>query len=126
MKQIPSLLASRSFIGSAAKILIGVTNRTPASRPARKPPTLTACPARALPRRPSPSPTNRVHTHLDVSRLDQWEIVLDHAQKLGLFLHFKTQESENQGLLDGGETYEDWSSRKHFTSIYAPDPNRNH
>jgi hypothetical protein len=44
------------------------------------------------------------YVHLDVSRLEQWEIVLDHAQKLGLFLHFKTQESENQGLLDGGET----------------------
>lgn len=44
------------------------------------------------------------YTHLDVSRLEQWEIVLAHAQKLGLFLHFKTQEAENQGLLDGGET----------------------
>jgi hypothetical protein len=41
---------------------------------------------------------------LDVSRLDQWELVLAHAQKRGLFLHFKTQEAENQGLLDGGET----------------------
>lgn len=39
---------------------------------------------------------------LDVSKLDQWEIVFEHAQKLGLFLHFKTQEMENQGLLDGG------------------------
>ena len=44
------------------------------------------------------------YAHLDVSRLEQWEIVFDHAQKLGLFLHFKTQEAENQGLLDGGET----------------------
>jgi len=43
------------------------------------------------------------YAHLDVSRLEQWEIVLAHAQKLGLFLHFKTQEAENQGLLDGGE-----------------------
>lgn len=41
--------------------------------------------------------------HLDVSRLDQWEIVFAHAQRLGLFLHFKTQEAENQGLLDGGD-----------------------
>ena len=40
---------------------------------------------------------------LDVSRLDQWEIVFEHAQKMGLFLHFKTQEAENQKLLDGGE-----------------------
>jgi len=44
------------------------------------------------------------YAHLDVSRLEQWEIVLAHAQKLGLFLHFKTQEAENQGLLDSGET----------------------
>jgi hypothetical protein len=40
---------------------------------------------------------------LDVSRLEQWEIVFAHAQARGLFLHFKTQEAENQGLLDGGE-----------------------
>ena len=43
------------------------------------------------------------YAHLDVSRLEQWEIVLNHAQERGLFLHFKTQEAENQGLLDGGE-----------------------
>jgi len=44
------------------------------------------------------------YAHLDVSRLEQWEIVLNHAQERGLFLHFKTQEAENQGLLDDGET----------------------
>jgi hypothetical protein len=44
------------------------------------------------------------YAHLDVSRLAQWEIVLAHAQTLGVFLHFKTQEAENQGLLDGGDT----------------------
>lgn len=38
----------------------------------------------------------------DVSKLDQWNIVFSHAQSLGLFLHFKTQEVENQGLLDNG------------------------
>ncbi|EWH09184.1 hypothetical protein DS2_13964 [Catenovulum agarivorans DS-2] len=38
----------------------------------------------------------------DVSKLEQWNIVFSHAQKLGLFLHFKTQEAENQGLLDNG------------------------
>ncbi len=31
----------------------------------------------------------------DCSKLDQWEIVFSHGQKLGLFLHFKTQETEN-------------------------------
>lgn len=39
---------------------------------------------------------------MDVSKLDQWEIVFEHATKLGMFLHFKTSEAENQGLLDGG------------------------
>ena len=43
------------------------------------------------------------YAHLDISRLEQWEIVFQHAQERGLFLHFKTQEAENQGLLDGGE-----------------------
>jgi hypothetical protein len=38
----------------------------------------------------------------DVSRLDQWEIVFEHAQSLGLFLHFKTQESENETWHDYG------------------------
>ena len=39
---------------------------------------------------------------MDVSRLDQWEIVFSHADHVGLFLHFKTQETENDQLLDGG------------------------
>lgn len=30
----------------------------------------------------------------DVSKLEQWGIVFDHAQNLGLFLHFKLQETE--------------------------------
>lgn len=38
----------------------------------------------------------------DCSKLDQWEMVFDHGQMLGLFLHFKTFEAENQGLLDFG------------------------
>ncbi len=37
-----------------------------------------------------------------VSRLDQWEVIMDHAEKLGMYLHFKTQEAENDKLLDGG------------------------
>ncbi len=43
------------------------------------------------------------YTRMDVSKLAQWEMVFEHGQKLGLFLHFKTQEAENQGLLDDGE-----------------------
>jgi len=46
----------------------------------------------------------------DCSKLDQWQIVFDHATRLGLFCHFKTQETENDDLkgpgaaqsLDGG------------------------
>jgi len=33
--------------------------------------------------------------HYDVSKLDQWQIVFDHAQQKGLYLHFKLQETEN-------------------------------
>ena len=49
--------------------------------------------------------------HYDCSKLDQWQIVFDHATALGLYLHFKMQETENDDLkgpgaaqaLDGGE-----------------------
>lgn len=40
----------------------------------------------------------------DLSKLDQWEVLFEHADKLGMFLHFKTLEFENQGLLDNGGT----------------------
>ena len=39
---------------------------------------------------------------MDVSRLDQWEIVLEHGTRMGFYLHFKTQETENELLLDNG------------------------
>ena len=42
-------------------------------------------------------------TRFDCSKLAQWEIVFEHADRLGLYLHFKTQETENDQLLDGGE-----------------------
>ncbi len=41
---------------------------------------------------------------MDVSRLDQWEIVFEHGTRMGMHLHFKTQETENEKLLDGGNT----------------------
>jgi len=49
--------------------------------------------------------------HYDCSKLAQWAVVFDHAQQLGLYLHFKTQETENDDLkgpgaaqsLDGGD-----------------------
>ena len=40
---------------------------------------------------------------LDCSRLDQWEIVFEHADTLGMYLHFKTMETENELLLDNGD-----------------------
>jgi len=33
--------------------------------------------------------------HYDCSKLDQWQIVFDHAQSIGIYLHFKMQENEN-------------------------------
>jgi hypothetical protein len=41
-------------------------------------------------------------TRIDVSKVAQWEIVFEHATNNGFFLHFKTQETENDQLLDGG------------------------
>jgi len=42
--------------------------------------------------------------HYDCSKLDQWQIVFDHAQKLGLYLHFKLQETENDDNSNGDIT----------------------
>ncbi len=42
------------------------------------------------------------HSRYDVSKLDQWEVVFEHADKMGMYLHFKTQETENDQLLDNG------------------------
>ena len=38
----------------------------------------------------------------DCSKLDQWEILFTHADKLGLMLHIVLQETENETLLDCG------------------------
>ena len=38
----------------------------------------------------------------DSSKLDQWEIVFSHMDRLGIMLHVVTQEQENDQLLDGG------------------------
>ncbi|MBM3788077.1 MAG: DUF5060 domain-containing protein [Acidobacteria bacterium] len=42
---------------------------------------------------PHVSPEDKLR--MDVSKLDQWQIVFDHAQANGLYLHFKLQEQEN-------------------------------
>lgn len=44
-----------------------------------------------------------VRDRFDVSRLAQWDVVFTHADSLGLYLHFKTQETENDLLLDNGD-----------------------
>lgn len=41
-------------------------------------------------------------TRFDCSKLDQWEVVFSHADSMGMYLHFKTQETENDQLLDNG------------------------
>ena len=40
----------------------------------------------------------------DCSKLDQWDIVFDHMEKLGIMMHIVTQETENEKLLDNGDT----------------------
>lgn len=42
------------------------------------------------------------HDRIDCSKMDQWEVLFEHADRLGMFLHFKLNEVENQGLLDNG------------------------
>lgn len=42
------------------------------------------------------------HDRFDVSKMDQWEHIFAYADKKGVFLHFKTQETENDQKMDGG------------------------
>ncbi|MBE0534278.1 MAG: DUF5060 domain-containing protein [Phycisphaerae bacterium] len=44
-----------------------------------------------------------VRDRFDCSKLDQWEIVFSHMDRLGLMLHIITQEQENDQALDGGD-----------------------
>lgn len=39
--------------------------------------------------------------HYDCSKLDQWGIVFDHGTRLGMYLHFKMQETENDDTRHG-------------------------
>ncbi len=43
-------------------------------------------------------------TRFDCSKLDQWEVVFDHMERQGMMLHIVTQETENEKLLDDGDT----------------------
>jgi hypothetical protein len=40
----------------------------------------------------------------DCSKLDQWGVVFDHMESLGIMTHFVLQETENECLLDIGQT----------------------
>lgn len=51
---------------------------------------------------PYVSPDN--FTRFDVSKLDQWEIVFNHMQAKGILLHMVIQETENETMLDNGDT----------------------
>ena len=44
-----------------------------------------------------------VHDRYDVSKLAQWQRALSYADSLGIHLHFKLQENENDRFMDGGE-----------------------
>jgi hypothetical protein len=52
---------------------------------------------------PYPSNSSANRARMDCSKLAQWEIVFAHGDKMGMYLHFKTQETENDSLLDNGE-----------------------
>lgn len=49
-----------------------------------------------------PWTTKKERYRFDVSKLDQWEKVFEHMDKLGIHLHVITQEQENDQLLDSG------------------------
>lgn len=43
------------------------------------------------------------HDRFDCSKLDQWDKVFSYADKLGLYLHFKLGEEENETKMDNGK-----------------------
>lgn len=43
-------------------------------------------------------------TRFDCSKLAQWDIVFNHMDQLGMMIHLVLQETENECLLDGGNT----------------------
>lgn len=48
----------------------------------------------------NPEDVNR----FDISKLEQWEIVFQHMQSKGILLHLVLQETENETMLDKGDT----------------------
>ena len=43
-------------------------------------------------------------TRFDCSKLDQWGIIFKHMQRRGILMHVVTQETENERMLDDGDT----------------------
>jgi len=41
------------------------------------------------------------HDRFDVSRMEQWEKVFEYGDKKGMYMHFKTLETENDNIMDG-------------------------
>lgn len=53
-----------------------------------------------------PYSSNSDFYRIDCSKTAQWDVVFDHAEHMGVFLHFKTQETENDQLLESeGELF---------------------
>jgi len=51
-----------------------------------------------------PYTNHKERFRFDCSKLDQWEVVFEHMERLGLMMHVVTQETENEKLLDDGNT----------------------
>ncbi|WP_341227907.1 DUF5060 domain-containing protein [uncultured Arcticibacterium sp.] len=51
-----------------------------------------------------PYTSEKDFTRFDVSKLEQWQVLFDHMQSKGLLLHVVVQETENETMLDGGDT----------------------
>ncbi|MEM7231361.1 MAG: DUF5060 domain-containing protein [Planctomycetota bacterium] len=49
-----------------------------------------------------PHTSYKERERIDCSRMDQWAIVFEHGCSKGMYLHFKTMETENELLLDKG------------------------
>ncbi|MCV9386677.1 DUF5060 domain-containing protein [Reichenbachiella ulvae] len=47
--------------------------------------------------------TNVLQDRFDVSKMDQWEQIFSYGEMKGMYLHFKTQENENDQKMDGGD-----------------------
>ncbi len=42
------------------------------------------------------------HDRFDISKMEQWDRVFSYGEHLGMYLHFKTLETENELTMDGG------------------------